>query len=54
MMRSKYTHPKDCPDHAQAAVDRKQHEAAAKVRQVRQQRLARAEWLDWFPPRKLD
>jgi hypothetical protein len=52
MTRTKYTHPKECPDHVAANSDRKSHEAAAKKREVHQQELARAEWFEWYPPRK--
>ncbi|HEY3059692.1 MAG TPA: hypothetical protein VGL99_12025 [Chloroflexota bacterium] len=53
MTRSNCTHPKECPDQAAASVDRKSHEAAAKKREVDQQRLARAAWFEWFPPRRV-
>jgi len=52
-MRGKHTHPKECPDHAAATIDRKSHEAAAKKREADQQRLARAEWFDWLPARRV-
>jgi hypothetical protein len=45
-----HVHPKNCPDHMAAALDRKQHEDARMVREKRQQVLARAEWLDWYAP----
>lgn len=48
-MAAKHTHPKDCPDNKEAAADRKVHDAVAKKREDRQQVLAHAEWLDWFP-----
>jgi hypothetical protein len=47
-MAVKHTHPKDCPDHKEAAADRKTHDATAKKREERQQVLAHAEWFDWF------
>ena len=43
------THPKDCPDQKAAAADRKRHEAARAERQRRQQILAHAVWLEWYP-----
>jgi hypothetical protein len=49
----KHTHPKDCPDHAAAAANRKSHEAAMKLREVEQQRRARAVWFDWLPTQRL-
>jgi hypothetical protein len=49
-MITKYTHPKDCPDHKEAAADRKSHEAEASAREKRNQLLAHAEWLDWYAP----
>jgi len=53
MIRSPHTHPKDCPDQSSAASDRKRHDAALKEREAVQQRLARAEWFSWYPPRML-
>jgi Vitamin K epoxide reductase family len=53
MMRGKHTHPKECADQAAATIDRKMHEEAAKKREVHLQRLARAEWFDWFPPHRV-
>jgi hypothetical protein len=53
-MITKFTHPKDCPDHEEAATDRKTHEAAASVREKRNQLLAHAVWFEWYaasPPR---
>jgi hypothetical protein len=52
MMRNKYTHAKDCIDQLAATADRKSHDAEAKKREVHRQELARAEWLDWFPPHR--
>jgi len=52
MTRSPHTHPKDCPDYALAASDRKQRDAALKVREAAQRRLAQAEWFNMYPPRK--
>jgi hypothetical protein len=51
MMRNKHTHGKDCLDQSAATADRKSHDAEAKKREAHRQELARAEWLDWFPPR---
>jgi hypothetical protein len=47
-MTIKHTHPKDCPDHKEAAADRKLHEAVAKKREERQQVLAHSEWFNWY------
>ena len=47
-MAIKHTHPKDCPDHKEAAADRKLHDAVAKKREERQQVLAHSEWFDWY------
>jgi hypothetical protein len=47
-MAVKHTHPKDCPDHKEAAADRKLHDAVAKKREERQQVLAHSEWFDWY------
>lgn len=47
-MAIKHTHPKDCPDHKEAAADRKLHEALAKKREERQQVLAHSAWFDWY------
>jgi hypothetical protein len=47
-MTSKYTHPKDCPDHKAAAADRKTNEAARVERELRQQALAHHEWFEWY------
>jgi len=44
----KHTHPKDCPDHKEAAADRKSHDAVAKKREEKQQVLAHTEWFDWY------
>jgi hypothetical protein len=52
MIPSAHTHPKDCPDRAHAAGDRKRHDAAQKERAAAQQVLARAEWFNWYPPHK--
>jgi hypothetical protein len=40
-----HTHPKDCPDRKAAAADRAKHDAAAKVREAREQVVAHAQWL---------
>ena len=49
LMSTKHTHPKDCPDQKDAAADRKRRADVLVERQKRQQALAHAEWLDWFP-----
>jgi hypothetical protein len=51
MTSTKHVHAKDCPDRTAADADRKQHAAAQMKRQLRLQVRARAEWLDWLPPR---
>jgi hypothetical protein len=50
MTPTKHTHPRDCPDHRAAVADRRQHEAERMDRQLRQQALAHAQWLEWYPP----
>ena len=47
-MSSRFTHPKDCADHKDAADNRKAHAALASKRQARNQILARAVWFDWY------
>ena len=49
-MAIRHTHPKDCLDHKDAAVDRKSHAAALAKREERAQALAHAEWFDWYAP----
>jgi hypothetical protein len=49
-MITKYTHPKDCPDHRAADADRKQHEVQRIKRQQRLEVLARADWFEWYAP----
>ena len=49
-MNTKYTHPKDCPDHRAADADRKLHEAERMKRQQREEVLAHAAWFEWYPP----
>jgi hypothetical protein len=49
MTSTDYVHPRDCPDHKAADADRKHHEAQRVKRQERQEALARAEWLAWYP-----
>ena len=44
-----HTHPNDCPDRKDAALDRKQHAAVMLQRQEHRQALAHAEWFDWQP-----
>lgn len=53
MIHGKHAHPKDCPDQAQAASDRKKHDAAGKKREADLQQMARDVWYEWFPPRRI-
>jgi hypothetical protein len=53
VITTKHTHPKDCPDHKAADADRKQHEAERMKSQQRQEVLARADWLEWYPPSRV-
>lgn len=39
-----HTHATDCPDRKAAAADRKEHDAAAKERELRQQVIAKTKW----------
>jgi hypothetical protein len=48
-MSDKHIHARDCADQAAASADRNRHDAAAKKREARQQELARAIWLEWYP-----
>jgi len=50
-LHTTYTHPKDCADRKDAALDRKQHEALRAVRETRQRVLAQNAWLDWYATR---
>jgi hypothetical protein len=44
-----HTHAKDCPDRKAAAADRAKHDAAARVREARQQALAHTIWVGAEP-----
>jgi hypothetical protein len=44
-MAIQHTHPKDCPCRKAAAADRAKHDAAARVREARQQVYAHAKWV---------
>jgi hypothetical protein len=44
-----HTHSKDCPDRKAAAADRAKHDAAARVREARQQVAAHTIWVGAEP-----